>query len=129
MTIVCALPGNEAMAHHLATILDAQQGHIESRRFPDGGFRFDPAPGTRFEQIGGDELLFEDGRTRGQPFLVFVSEPTRELGLRIIGQLVGEEIVPAALDLELALLDLGIHLGERGGALGAVRLGASRLGE
>ena len=43
------------------------------RRFPDGGFRFDPAPGTTFEQVGGDELLFEDGRSRGQPFLVFVA--------------------------------------------------------
>ena len=40
------------------------------RRFPDGGFRFDPAPGTDFEQVGGDELLFEDGHSRGQPFLV-----------------------------------------------------------
>src|SRR5262249_18276621 len=60
------------------------------RRFPDGGFRFEPAPGTRFESIGGDELLFEDGASREQPFLVFVSEPTRSLGLRITGQLVAE---------------------------------------
>ncbi|HXK24846.1 MAG TPA: hypothetical protein VMS55_19405 [Myxococcota bacterium] len=60
------------------------------RRFPDGSFCFEPAPGTRFESIGGDELLFEDGRSREEPFLVFVGEPTRSLGLRITGRLVGE---------------------------------------
>ena len=60
------------------------------RRFPDGGFRFDPAPGTTFEQIGGDELLFQDGRSRGQPFLVFVTGATRSLELRMTGQLLGD---------------------------------------
>ena len=60
------------------------------RRFPDGSFRFEPTPDTRFESIGGDERLFEDGRSREEPFLVFVSEPARSLGLRITGRLVGE---------------------------------------
>jgi cellobiose phosphorylase len=59
------------------------------RRFADGGFRFDPAPGTTFDQIGADELLFADGRSRGQPFLVLASPATRSLALRITGQLVG----------------------------------------
>jgi cellobiose phosphorylase len=60
------------------------------RRFPQGGFRFDPAPGTDFERVGGDELLFEDGRSRGQPFLVLVTAPARSVGVRITGRLVGE---------------------------------------
>ena len=34
------------------------------RRFPDGGFRIVPLPGTIIERIGGDELLFADGRSR-----------------------------------------------------------------
>ncbi len=59
------------------------------RRFPDGGFRFDPAAGTSFEQVGGDELLFQDGASRGLPYLVFVAAPTRSLALRITGQLLG----------------------------------------
>jgi cellobiose phosphorylase len=60
------------------------------RRFPEGGFRFDPAPGTVFERVGGDELLFEDEGSRGQPFLVFVTAPARSLGLRVTGRLVGD---------------------------------------
>jgi cellobiose phosphorylase len=60
------------------------------RRFPDGRFRFDPAPGTTFEQVGGDELLFEDGRSRAQPFLVLVSRETRSFALRMTGQLLGD---------------------------------------
>ena len=35
------------------------------RRFPDGCFRIDPTPGTAIERVGGDELLFADGRSRG----------------------------------------------------------------
>jgi cellobiose phosphorylase len=65
------------------------------RRFPEGCFRFGPAPGTSFERVGGDELLFEDGRSRGQPFLVIESGPTRSFALRITGHLVGADEAPA----------------------------------
>jgi cellobiose phosphorylase len=58
------------------------------RRFPEGSFRIDAAPGTAFERVGGDELLFADGRSRGQPFLVLVTAPAAAIGLRITGQLV-----------------------------------------
>jgi cellobiose phosphorylase len=75
------------------------------RRFPRGGFRIDPAPGTSFERVGGDELLFEDGRSRGQPFLVLVSPPTRALALRITGQLVGEPTPPPPRDAAAAAAD------------------------
>lgn len=60
------------------------------RRFPDCGFRIDPTPETAVETIGGDELLFADGRSRGQPFLVLVTAPGEAIGLRITGQLVAE---------------------------------------
>ncbi len=59
------------------------------RRFPDGGFRIDPAPGTTLERVGGDELLFEDGVSRNEPFLALVVAPGASIGLRITGQLVG----------------------------------------
>lgn len=58
------------------------------RRFPDGGFRIDPTAETVLERVGGDELLFEDGRSRGQPFVVLVTAPSASIGLRITGQLV-----------------------------------------
>lgn len=60
------------------------------RRFPEGSFRLDPLPGTRIPQVGGDELLFEDGRSRGQPFLCLVTEPARTIGFRLTGQLIPE---------------------------------------
>ncbi len=58
------------------------------RRFPEGGFRLDPLPGTAIERFGGDELLFADGRSRGQPFLCLVTAPARSMGVRITGHLV-----------------------------------------
>ena len=67
------------------------------RRFPEGGFRLDPVPGTGIERFGGDELLFADGRSRGQPFLCLLTEPARSMGFRITGHLVPEpeaELLP-----------------------------------
>jgi hypothetical protein len=48
------------------------------RRFPGGAFRIDAAPGTAIELVGGDELLFSDGCSRGQPF-VGVDHRTRHI--------------------------------------------------
>ena len=58
------------------------------RRFPGGGFRIDPTPETAIERVGGDELLFADGRSRGQPFVVLVTAPSASIGLRITARLV-----------------------------------------
>jgi cellobiose phosphorylase len=63
---------------------DAELG----RRFPHGTFRIDATPDTTIEQVGGDELLFADGRSRQQPFIVLVTAAGLSLGLRITGQLV-----------------------------------------
>ena len=59
------------------------------RRFPAGFFRIELGPGATLERAGGDELLFADGRTRDQPYLVLVLAPTRSAELRITGGLVG----------------------------------------
>ncbi|QJD30459.1 GH36-type glycosyl hydrolase domain-containing protein [Methylococcus geothermalis] len=58
------------------------------RRFPDGGFRIDPLPGTPLETVGGDELLYADGQSRGEPFLCLVTAPVSSAGFRITGSLV-----------------------------------------
>ena len=62
------------------------------RRFPDGGFRIAPAPGTDLERVGGDELLFGDGRSRGEPYLVLVTAASRAVELRITGELISAPI-------------------------------------
>jgi cellobiose phosphorylase len=57
-------------------------------RFPDGGFRIDPLPGTVIERLGGDELLFADGHSRNQPFLCLITAPAMSVGFRLTGCLV-----------------------------------------
>jgi 1,2-beta-oligoglucan phosphorylase len=58
------------------------------RRFPTGSFTIAAAKGTHFEQVGGDEVLFTDGRTRLQPFVCIVTGPSSQVGLSIRGGLV-----------------------------------------
>ena len=58
------------------------------RRFPDGGFVVTPTPRTGLESIGGDELLFADGVSHGQPYLCFLTAPTPNAGLIIEGCLI-----------------------------------------
>ena len=58
------------------------------RRFPDGGFRIDPMPGTVIERQAGDEVLFLDGLSRNQPFLCLITKPETSIGFRITGCLV-----------------------------------------
>ena len=63
-----------------------------SRRFPTGSFAIAPLSGTKFQQAGGDELLFLDGRSRQQPFLCLVTEPATSVSLSIRGHLVPEGV-------------------------------------
>jgi cellobiose phosphorylase len=60
------------------------------RRFPDGSFRIEPLPGTSLEQVGGDELLYADGRSRQQPFLCLITAPAESVGFRLTGKLIEE---------------------------------------
>jgi cellobiose phosphorylase len=57
------------------------------RRFPEGCFRIEPESGNELARVGGDELLFLDGRPHGQPVLALVSQATQSFGLRITGPL------------------------------------------
>jgi 1,2-beta-oligoglucan phosphorylase len=62
-----------------------------ARRFPEGAFRIAPEQGTRFERVGGDELLFLDARSRQEPFLCIVTAPALRTGLTIRGELIRAE--------------------------------------
>jgi len=66
------------------------------RRFPNGSFTIAAAAGTHFESVGGDELAFNDGLTRLQPFVCIVTAPATQVGLSIRGGLVAEAL-PAPL--------------------------------
>ncbi len=69
------------------------------RRFPGGTFYLQPSPGTVFEKLGGDELLFSDSATHEQPLLCMITEASRSIGLTITGRLITE---PARSGLEAA---------------------------
>jgi cellobiose phosphorylase len=58
------------------------------RRFPAGSFRIDPGGGTSIERMGGDELLFADGRSRRQPYLTLVTREASTVSFRITGCLI-----------------------------------------
>ncbi len=60
------------------------------RRFPQGGLRISPFPGTVVERIGGDELLFLDGRSRNQPYLCILTDPCWSAGFRMRGEIVSD---------------------------------------
>jgi cellobiose phosphorylase len=60
-------------------------------RFPNGGFRISPVPGTHIEHIGGDELLFADGCSRSQPFLCIITKPSVSIGFKMLGCLIAED--------------------------------------
>jgi cellobiose phosphorylase len=71
------------------------------RRFPNGSFHIVPGPGTQFDRIGGDELLFVDGRSRQQPYICVATAPVRVVELRIRGHLLSESL-PAPIRAEPA---------------------------
>lgn len=94
---------------HGAVQLDMPAGSVMAQRFPHGRFTIAPAPGSSFAAVGGDERLFDDGRSRGEPFLCIVSAPTHRFGLRLTGALVdaaSSPPVPPAPPDRLALPQL-----------------------
>lgn len=76
------------------------------QRFPASlGFRVTPTAGTVFARVAGDELLFSDGRSQGQPYLCIESDVLAQgasWGLSLSGHL----LEPAELAAESDLLTL-----------------------
>jgi 1,2-beta-oligoglucan phosphorylase len=77
-------------------VVTAVPGSDVGQRFPSGSFDIVAAPGTRLEQVGGDELLFADARSRQQPYICVVTAPARLACLSIRGHLLSES-VPAPI--------------------------------
>jgi len=71
-------------------VVTASPGTDTAQRFPNGSFTIAPLGGTGFQRVGGDELLFADGRSRKQPYICIVTAPAASAALRIRGQLVAE---------------------------------------
>ena len=59
-----------------------------AQRFASGDFLIAPAPATRIAKVGGDELLFADGRSRQQPYVCLLTEPALQIAIQMRGRLV-----------------------------------------
>jgi hypothetical protein len=77
-----------------AVVVKAAADSDTGRRFPQGSFAIEPLGSTEFQRVGGDELLFADGRSRDQPYICIVTAPARAAALRIRGQLVTQSDPP-----------------------------------
>lgn len=109
-------------------VVEAAADSDVGRRFPGGTFRIAPQTATRFEKVGGDELLFLDGQSRREPFISIVTAPAMSTGVRIRGTLIdealetpvrvdsGEELIPR---LRLHAQNQG-HRSEQLARLGAI---------
>ena len=71
-------------------LVTAAPGADVARRFPEGRFRIELAHATRLRRAGGDELLFHDGRSRGEPYLCLETEPARRIGVVFHGELLSD---------------------------------------
>ena len=93
-----SVPGAAVWRREGAHIVLSPAANTElSRRFPTGTFHVAPLPGTQFDQVGGDELLFLDQRSRQQPFLCITTAPATAVGLSMTGHLVPREAQPPLL--------------------------------
>jgi cellobiose phosphorylase len=72
-------------------LVTAAPGSDVARRFPEGRFRIELARATPLRRAAGDELLFEDGRSRGEPYLCLETEATRRIGVVFRGELLPQE--------------------------------------
>lgn len=71
-----------------AIVIEPAQGSELARRFPEGNFTIAPHESTTLERVGGDELLFQDGRSRQQPFVCAIIAASNGFGLTMRGNLV-----------------------------------------
>ncbi len=64
--------------------------------FPTGCFVIAATHGSHFDRVGGDEILFADGASRGEPFICIITAALTAFSLQIVGQLVVAAPAPTA---------------------------------
>jgi cellobiose phosphorylase len=69
-------------------VVSPRPGTELGSRFPEGWFRITSHGAKDIEAVGGDEMLFRDGLSRGQPFLCLLTAPCSSFGLDIEGGLI-----------------------------------------
>jgi cellobiose phosphorylase len=108
-------------------VLSPAPGSELANRFANGSFRIAPLPGSDIGQVGGDELLYSDGRSRGQPYLCIVTAAVRAAGLAIRGYLIDKETQSPQLAVDAGALTPTLRL--KAPRMGAAFDQAARLVE
>lgn len=90
------------------------EGSDLSGRFPAGKFLIQPTGATHFVDIGGDEWLYPEGSSRGEPFLCLITEAAEAGGLELNGALIESCRTPSAVtaDQYWRRAVTGMHLPE-----------------
>lgn len=90
-----AIPAQFVADAHGVTVSAFAHADV-GRRFPRGYFRIDTVGDTRIDNGSDDEILFVDGDSRRQPFIVLVTAPAAFVAFRITGHLIRND---AAVDV------------------------------
>jgi cellobiose phosphorylase len=75
---------------HKEVVVRAIPASDVGRRFPDGSFVIAVDDESLWETVGGDEMLWADGQSRGEPFLCIKTHATKRIDLTITGRLLPE---------------------------------------
>ena len=70
---------------------------LVGRHEPQVCFAIAAADPAQFAAVGGDELLYDDGKARSGPYVVLQSRPTRQCGDIQLGARGGAVVLPAAV--------------------------------
>lgn len=98
-------PASVIFEQHANEILVKAAPHSDvGRRFPDGCFALVTEHAAVWEQVGGDEMLWEDKRSRGEPYLCLKTALTDSVKMVIEGRLLPpSEESPCVADPALCL--------------------------
>ena len=78
-------------------VMRAHAGSAVGTRFGQQGFRLRARSGTVIEACGGDELLFDDGRAHGTPYVCLRTAPQTHAQFELTGELLNAALVDASL--------------------------------
>ncbi len=80
----------EIDAHNKQFVFRPDPDDLWGKRYPRASYRLVTSTPNEVEAIGGDELLYLDGKRRGVGYAVIRTRPTRSLAFAVVGSLTDE---------------------------------------
>jgi CRISPR-associated protein Csx3 len=94
--IADVIAGDQEYVHPTHLTLDRAAGRLRwwpdqaammKGPYPEASFSLDFADASQLDELGGDELLYEDGHRRGYAVVVAITQPVHQIGWSIHGTL------------------------------------------